>query len=130
MPSRSRLPSRSNAALGVIEVGRLSMPAGTKTSCTRRAMVSSQRCCAWVFRRMLIDVFKVPGAFELPLHAKKLARTGGYDAIVACALVVDGGIYRHDFVANAVVNGADGGAAGDGGTGTVGGADAAPFPAP
>ena len=53
----------------------------------------------------LIDVFKVPGAFELPLHAKKLARSGAYDAIVACALVVDGGIYRHDFVADAVVNG-------------------------
>ena len=53
----------------------------------------------------LIDVFKVPGAFELPLYAKKLARSGAYDAIVACALVVDGGIYRHDFVADAVVNG-------------------------
>ena len=53
----------------------------------------------------LIDVFKVPGAFELPLYAKKLARSGAYDAIIACALVVDGGIYRHDFVADAVVNG-------------------------
>lgn len=50
-----------------------------------------------------IDVFPVPGAFELPLHAKKLARSGRYDAVVACALVVDGGIYRHDFVADAVV---------------------------
>lgn len=47
----------------------------------------------------------VPGAFEMPLLAKKLAQTGKYDAVVAAALVVDGGIYRHDFVAAAVVNG-------------------------
>lgn len=52
-----------------------------------------------------IDSFDVPGAFEIPLHAKKLARTGRYDAIVACGLVVDGGIYRHDFVASAVIDG-------------------------
>lgn len=49
--------------------------------------------------------FEVPGAFEMPLLAKKLAQRGDYDAIVCAALVVDGGIYRHDFVAAAVVNG-------------------------
>lgn len=52
-----------------------------------------------------IDAFDVPGAFEMPLLAKKLARTGSYDAVVAAAFVVDGGIYRHDFVAGAVVTG-------------------------
>ena len=52
-----------------------------------------------------IDVFSVPGAFEMPLFARDLARTGKYNAIVAAALVVDGGIYRHEFVAQAVVNG-------------------------
>ena len=52
-----------------------------------------------------VDVFDVPGAFELPLAAKKHAKTGNYTAIVAAALVVDGGIYRHDFVAQAVVEG-------------------------
>jgi 6,7-dimethyl-8-ribityllumazine synthase len=51
-----------------------------------------------------IDSFDVPGAFEIPLHAKKLAATGRYDAIVACGLVVNGGIYRHDFVAAAVID--------------------------
>jgi 6,7-dimethyl-8-ribityllumazine synthase len=50
-----------------------------------------------------IERFEVPGAFELPLHAQTLARTGRYAAVVAAALVVDGGIYRHDFVAGAVV---------------------------
>ena len=52
-----------------------------------------------------VDVFDVPGAFELPLTARDLARTGKYAAVVAAALVVDGGIYRHDFVADAVVHG-------------------------
>jgi 6,7-dimethyl-8-ribityllumazine synthase len=51
-----------------------------------------------------VDVFDVPGAFEMPLLAKRLA-VAGYEAVVAAALVVDGGIYRHDFVAAAVVNG-------------------------
>ena len=52
-----------------------------------------------------VDVFDVPGAFELPLFARDLARTGKYQAIAAAALVVDGEIYRHDFVAQAVVDG-------------------------
>ena len=52
-----------------------------------------------------IHTIDVPGAFEMPLLAKKLGKTGTYDAIVAVALVVDGGIYRHDFVAQAVVSG-------------------------
>jgi 6,7-dimethyl-8-ribityllumazine synthase len=52
-----------------------------------------------------VDVFNVPGAFEIPFMAKKLAHTGRYDAIVACALVVNGGIYRHEFVTSAVIDG-------------------------
>jgi 6,7-dimethyl-8-ribityllumazine synthase len=52
-----------------------------------------------------IDLFEVPGAFEIPLHAKRLAQSGRYAGIVAAGLVVDGGIYRHDFVATAVING-------------------------
>ena len=52
-----------------------------------------------------VDVFDVPGAFEMPLMARDLATTGRYVAIAAAALVVDGGIYRHDFVAQAVVDG-------------------------
>jgi 6,7-dimethyl-8-ribityllumazine synthase len=52
-----------------------------------------------------VDVFNVPGAFELPLLSRDLAASGRYAAVVAAALVVDGGIYRHDFVARAVVEG-------------------------
>lgn len=52
-----------------------------------------------------VDVIDVPGAFEMPLMARDLAKTGRYAAIAAAALVVDGGIYRHDFVGQAVVSG-------------------------
>ena len=50
-----------------------------------------------------IDFFEVPGAFEIPLQAKLLAKSGRYAAIVAAGFVVDGGIYRHEFVADAVI---------------------------
>jgi len=52
-----------------------------------------------------LDFFEVTGAFEIPLHARRLSETGSYDAIVAASLVVDGGIYRHEFVAEAVIGG-------------------------
>ena len=52
-----------------------------------------------------IDFFEVAGAFEIPLHAKLLAKSGRYAAVVAAGLVVDGGIYRHEFVAQAVISG-------------------------
>lgn len=52
-----------------------------------------------------VRCFRVPGAFEIPLHAQRLARSGQFDAVVACGLVVNGGIYRHEFVAEAVIDG-------------------------
>ena len=39
-----------------------------------------------------VDIFEVPGSFEIPLHAQLLAKTRRYTAIVAAGLVVDGGI--------------------------------------
>jgi len=51
-----------------------------------------------------VTVIDVPGAFEIPLHAQRLARSGRFDAVIACGLVVDGGIYRHDFVGQAVIS--------------------------
>jgi len=55
--------------------------------------------------RIDVEVFDVPGAFEIPLQARSLARSGRYALILGIAFVVDGGIYRHDFVAGSVVNG-------------------------
>lgn len=52
-----------------------------------------------------IEVFDVPGSLEIPLQAKCLAETGEYAIIIACGFVVQGGIYRHDFVAQAVLDG-------------------------
>ncbi|MET3857835.1 6,7-dimethyl-8-ribityllumazine synthase [Rhizobium sp. OAE497] len=52
-----------------------------------------------------VEIFDVPGALEIPLHAQTLARTGKYAAVLGCAFVVDGGIYRHDFVAGTVLDG-------------------------
>lgn len=52
-----------------------------------------------------IDHVTVPGSLEIPLEAKRLAKTGRYAVIVAVGLIVDGGIYRHDFVARSVLDG-------------------------
>jgi 6,7-dimethyl-8-ribityllumazine synthase len=52
-----------------------------------------------------IELFEVPGSLEIPLQAQLLAKTGRYAAVVAIGLVVDGGIYRHDFVARSVIDG-------------------------
>lgn len=70
-----------------------------------QALVGFRERLADCSNNIVIEVFEVPGAFEMPLQAQTLAGTGCYDAIVAAALVVDGGIYRHDFVANAVISG-------------------------
>ncbi len=51
-----------------------------------------------------IDFFAVPGSFEIPLQAQLLARSGRYAAIVAAGFIVDGGIYRHEFVAETVIS--------------------------
>lgn len=51
-----------------------------------------------------IDVIEVPGSLEIPLQCKLLAKSGRYEVIVAAGLIVDGGIYRHDFVASTVLD--------------------------
>lgn len=53
----------------------------------------------------VVDHFDVPGALEIPLRAQIIAQAGRHQAIVAAGLVVDGGIYRHEFVASAVIDG-------------------------
>lgn len=52
-----------------------------------------------------VQAFEMPGAYDIPLFARKLAASGRYDALVASAFVVDGGIYHHEFVSAAVVDG-------------------------
>ncbi len=52
-----------------------------------------------------VECFDVPGSFEIPLKVQQLAQSGRYRAVVGIGLVVDGGIYRHEFVAQAVIDG-------------------------
>lgn len=76
-------------------------------SCWHRDIVDQAQhgFVAEVGDRANIELFEVPGAFELPLHARCLAESGRFDAVVAAGFVVDGGIYRHEFVADAVISG-------------------------
>ena len=46
-----------------------------------------------------IDIYWVPGAFELPLIAKEVALTGKYDAIIALGAVIRGDTPHFDYVA-------------------------------
>ena len=55
------------------------------------------------FSESAIDRVHTPGAFEIPLHAQRLARSGRYAAVVGSALVVDDGIYRFDALMQTVV---------------------------
>lgn len=48
-----------------------------------------------------VDLFEVPGSFEIPLHVQILAKTRRYTAIVAAGLVVDSGV--RGFVADTVI---------------------------
>lgn len=52
-----------------------------------------------------IDLFKVPGAFEIPLVAKKVARSGRYDAVICLGAVIRGATPHFDYVANEVSKG-------------------------
>jgi 6,7-dimethyl-8-ribityllumazine synthase len=52
-----------------------------------------------------IDVFKVPGAFEIPLIAKKAAESGKYDAVICLGAVIRGGTPHFDYVAAEVSKG-------------------------
>ena len=52
-----------------------------------------------------IELFYVPGAFEIPLALKKTAMTGRYDAIVALGAVIRGGTPHFEYVAGECVKG-------------------------
>ncbi|MCA1927314.1 MAG: 6,7-dimethyl-8-ribityllumazine synthase [Calditerrivibrio sp.] len=52
-----------------------------------------------------ISVFKTPGAFEIPLLCKKLAKTGKYDAVIALGAVIRGSTPHFDYVAAEVSKG-------------------------
>ncbi|WP_306339022.1 6,7-dimethyl-8-ribityllumazine synthase [Staphylococcus aureus] len=52
-----------------------------------------------------IDVAFVPGAFEIPLVAKKLASSGNYDGVITLGCVIRGATSHYDYVCNEVAKG-------------------------
>ncbi len=52
-----------------------------------------------------IEVARVPGAFEIPLVAQKMARSGRYDAVICLGAVIRGATPHFDFVANEAAKG-------------------------
>jgi 6,7-dimethyl-8-ribityllumazine synthase len=52
-----------------------------------------------------IDVVRVPGAFEIPLMAHKMAKSGSYDAVICLGAVIRGATSHYDLVANEAAKG-------------------------
>ena len=52
-----------------------------------------------------IDVARVPGAFEIPLVAQKMAGSGKYDAVICLGVVIRGATPHFDYVAGEVAKG-------------------------
>jgi 6,7-dimethyl-8-ribityllumazine synthase len=52
-----------------------------------------------------VSIIKVPGAFEIPLTAKKLAESGRYDAVICLGAVIRGSTPHFDYVAAEVSKG-------------------------
>ncbi|MEE0511403.1 MAG: 6,7-dimethyl-8-ribityllumazine synthase [Peptococcaceae bacterium] len=52
-----------------------------------------------------IDLAWVPGAFEIPLIAKKMAESGKYDAVICLGAVIRGATSHYDYVCNEVSKG-------------------------
>lgn len=52
-----------------------------------------------------IDVYKVPGAFEIPLVAKKVASLGKYHAVICLGAVIRGATPHFDYVSNEATKG-------------------------
>jgi 6,7-dimethyl-8-ribityllumazine synthase len=52
-----------------------------------------------------VEVFKVPGAFELPLTSLKAAETGRFDAVIAIGVVIRGETPHFDYVAGEAASG-------------------------
>lgn len=50
-----------------------------------------------------VSIYTVPGAVEIPMLGKKLLTEKWFDAVIAIAVIYRGGIYRHEFVAQGVV---------------------------
>lgn len=53
----------------------------------------------------IIDVVRVPGAFEIPLMTSKLVDTGNYDAVIALGVLIRGSTPHFDYIASEATKG-------------------------
>ncbi len=52
-----------------------------------------------------IEVFRIPGAFEIPLTAQRVAQSGKFDAVICIAVVIRGETPHFDYVAGEAAKG-------------------------
>lgn len=52
-----------------------------------------------------VEVFKIPGAFEIPLAAQRVAQSGKFDAVICIAVVIRGETPHFDYVAGEAAKG-------------------------
>ena len=106
VPIHARPESDLEPRVGAMYDGRIAFI----QACWHKEIVDQARDCfvadlgKYDLSRDRVDFFEVPGGLEIPLIAKRLAGTGRYAIIVAAGLIVDGGIYRHEFVAGAIID--------------------------
>lgn len=67
---------------------------GAQDSLTRHGVADDDISVAWV-----------PGAFEIPVIAKKMASSGKYDAVICLGAVIRGATSHYDYVCNEVSKG-------------------------
>jgi 6,7-dimethyl-8-ribityllumazine synthase len=94
---------------------------GTLNAAGKRFAIVASRFNAFITERLLlsaidglvrsgaekknIDLVRVPGAFEIPLAARKLAETGNYDAIICIGCLLRGDTAHYDVIVNEVTRG-------------------------
>ena len=52
-----------------------------------------------------VDLFRVPGSFELPSACERAARSGRYEAVIALGVVIQGDTTHHDYINHSVAQG-------------------------
>ena len=94
---------------------------GTLSASGKRFAIVVSRFNAFITERLLLsaldglvrsgakkkdlDLVRVPGAFEIPLAARKLAETGKYDAIICLGCLLRGDTAHYDVIVNEVTRG-------------------------
>jgi 6,7-dimethyl-8-ribityllumazine synthase len=97
-PAIAPLPDASSCRFAVI-VARFNHAITTKLSTGARAALTEARVAADG-----IEVFDVPGAFELPQAARAAADTGRFDAVVCLGCVIRGATPHFQYISDAVAH--------------------------